>query len=218
MEPKEKAKSYQTISVGGSGEVIEKKSRFVAVVSPAGTESDALVFIEKIKKQNWDASHNCFAYVVGEDAQTVRCSDDGEPTGTAGRPMLDVLMKEGIRNAVIVVTRYFGGTLLGTGGLVRAYTQAAKEGLKASTVVWMRYGIKIALTANYNDAGRVQYILEKKGFAEYGSEYTELVEFTVVLPIERMAGLQKDIIEATNARVKLKELGHLFYVDKQKGV
>lgn len=218
MKPIEEVKSYQTILVSGSGEVIEKKSRFVAAVSPAGTEQEALAFIEKIKKQNWEANHNCFAYVVGEDAQTVRCSDDGEPTGTAGRPMLEILIKEEIRNVVIVVTRYFGGTLLGTGGLVRAYTQAVKAGLKASTVVRMRYGIKIALTANYNDAGKVQYILEKKGFAEYSPEYTEHVEFTVVLPVEKMAELQKEIMEATNARVRLKELEHLFYIDKQKCV
>lgn len=105
---------------GGEGELIEKKSRFIATVIPVNSEDEALEFIAAMKKKYWNASHNCFAFVVGENYELQRCSDDGEPQGTAGRPMLDVLLGEQIHNAAVVVTRYFGGTLLGTGGLVRA--------------------------------------------------------------------------------------------------
>ena len=114
---------------GGEGEIVEKKSRFIATVRKVESESEAVAFIEEMKKKYWDARHNCSAFVIGRRAELTRCSDDGEPSGTAGRPMLEVLLGEGVRNVAVVVTRYFGGTLLGTGGLVRAYTQAVKEGL-----------------------------------------------------------------------------------------
>ena len=117
---------------GGTGEVVEKKSRFIAQVFPIETEDEALDVLASVRKKHYDARHNCFAYVLGEKNETERCSDDGEPAQTAGRPMLDVLLGEEIRNVCVVVTRYFGGTLLGTGGLVRAYSAAVKEGLRHS--------------------------------------------------------------------------------------
>ena len=120
---------------GGTGEIVEKKSRFIATIRPVNSEEEASAFIEEIKKKYWDARHNCSAFVVGRRGELTRCSDDGEPGGTAGRPMLEVLLGEGIRNVAVVVTRYFGGTLLGTGGLVRAYTQAVKEGLPSLPLV-----------------------------------------------------------------------------------
>ena len=117
---------YKTIYEGGEGELVEKKSRFIATVRPVETEEEALAFIEEMKKKYWDARHNCYVYSVGMNREATRCSDDGEPSGTAGRPMLDVLLGAGIYNAAIVVTRYFGGVLLGTGGLVRAYSGAVQ--------------------------------------------------------------------------------------------
>ena len=126
---------YKTLLEGGVGEVTEKKSRFIATAMPVNSEEEAVLFIESIKKKYWDARHNCSAFVVGRNHELKRCSDDGEPSQTAGKPILDVLLAEDIHNAVIVVTRYFGGTLLGTGGLVRAYTKAAKEGLLNSKVI-----------------------------------------------------------------------------------
>ena len=120
---------------GGIGELEEKKSRFIASTLPIASQEEALEFIEKKKKQYWDARHNCYAYVLGDHHEIQRFSDDGEPGGTAGKPMLDVLLGENIHNMVVVVTRYFGGTLLGTGGLVRAYSGAAKEGLANSVVI-----------------------------------------------------------------------------------
>ena len=118
---------YCAVYEGGQGEIVEKKSRFIATVLPIETEEEALEFIAKMKKKYWDARHNCYAYVIGERQELQRCSDDGEPNGTAGRPMLDVLLHEDIHNTVVVVTRYFGGVLLGTGGLVRAYQKATER-------------------------------------------------------------------------------------------
>ena len=132
---------YKTIYEGGEGELVEKKSRFIATVRPVETEEEALAFIEEMKKKYWDARHNCYVYSVGMNREATRCSDDGEPSGTAGRPMLDVLLGAGIYNAAIVVTRYFGGVLLGTGGLVRAYSGAVQAGLAASTVIEKHHGI-----------------------------------------------------------------------------
>ena len=125
---------YKTVYCGGEAEIIEKKSRFIATVRPVKSEEEAIAFIESMKKKYWNATHNCSAYVIGEHFQIQRCSDDGEPSGTAGKPMLDVLLGEEIHDVVVVVTRYFGGTLLGTGGLVRAYSSSTKEGLLASKV------------------------------------------------------------------------------------
>ena len=121
---------YKILRKGGSGEITEKKSRFIATLAPAESEEEAAAFVESVKKKYWDARHNCSAFVIGERAQITRCSDDGEPAGTAGKPMLEVLLGTQVRNAAAVVTRYFGGTLLGTGGLVRAYTQALWRGVK----------------------------------------------------------------------------------------
>ena len=118
---------YKTVLEGGEGEIIEKKSRFIATVRPVEKEEEALSFIEEMRKKYWDATHNCYAYVIGERQEVMRCSDDGEPGGTAGKPMLDVLLGEELYNTAVVVTRYFGGTLLGTGGLVRAYSKAVQE-------------------------------------------------------------------------------------------
>ena len=123
-----KVNNYKTVYRGGTAEIVEKKSRFIAHSAHVESEEEALAFIEQIKKQYWDARHNCHAFSVGVPNETARCSDDGEPAQTAGKPMLDVLMGQQLKNTVVVVTRYFGGILLGTGGLVRAYSAAVQEG------------------------------------------------------------------------------------------
>ena len=128
-------KEYKIVYCGGEGEIVEKKSRFIATVKPVDSEEEASAFIAEMKKKYWDARHNCSAFVIGEHNEIQRSSDDGEPAGTAGHPMLDVLLGEGIHNTAVVVTRYFGGTLLGTGGLVRAYSKSVQAGLAASTVL-----------------------------------------------------------------------------------
>ena len=118
----------------GTAEIVEKKSRFIASMCSVSTPEEAQAFIEQVKKKYWDAKHNCSAYVIGKDAQYTRCNDDGEPAQTAGLPMLEVLLHSEVRNVAVVVTRYFGGTLLGTGGLIRAYGKATTEGIAAANV------------------------------------------------------------------------------------
>jgi len=137
------ANGYRVVYKGGEGEIVEKKSRFIATVSPVESEEEAVTFINEMKKKYWDARHNCSAFVIGSRQEMTRCSDDGEPAQTAGRPMLDVLLREGITNAAVVVTRYFGGVLLGTGGLVRAYQSATQAGLAASQIIEKRLGKKV---------------------------------------------------------------------------
>ena len=126
---------YQTVYQGASAEITEKKSRFIAAVFPVSSEEEATEALENIKKQYWDARHHCWAYVIGTEQVTERFSDDGEPGGTAGKPILEVIRGQKLYNVLVVVTRYFGGTLLGTGGLVRAYSSACKEGLAHSTII-----------------------------------------------------------------------------------
>ena len=153
-------KNIRILIEGGTGEIEEKKSRFIAHIAKTKTEEEAVAFIESIKKKYWDARHNCSAIVIGEHHELTRCSDDGEPSGTAGRPMLEVLTRENLHDITVVVTRYFGGTLLGTGGLVRAYTQAVKSGLKNCKIGILKKGVKLQIETDYNGIGKVLYYLE----------------------------------------------------------
>lgn len=202
---------YKAVYEGGEGEIVEKKSRFIATVIPISTEDDAISFIESTKKKYWDAAHNCSAFVVGLSNEIQRCSDDGEPSQTAGRPMLDVLLGEGLRNTAVVVTRYFGGTLLGTGGLVRAYSKATQEGIKNSIIVEKKYGTKISIGTDYNGIGKIQYILGQRGLTTLSSDYTDKVLINVLVPIGEIEELKKAIIEATSGQAALKELEHIYF-------
>ena len=194
---------YKTVYSGGEAEIVEKKSRFIATVLPVKSEEEALTFIEAMRKKYWNATHNCFAYVIGEHFQVQRCSDDGEPSGTAGKPMLDVLLGEEIHDVVVVVTRYFGGTLLGTGGLVRAYSGATKEGLLASKVIAKLYGKKYSIQTDYTGLGKIQYILGQRGLTVLDSVYTDKVELEVLLPVEEVKVVLEEITEGTNGQAVL---------------
>lgn len=156
---------YIKLIEGAEGEIVEKKSRFIAQIAPVETEEEAYAFIEKIKKKHYDARHNCFAFSVGAEMPLLRFSDDGEPQGTAGKPMLELIQNSGIHDICVVVTRYFGGTLLGTGGLVRAYTQATKEALEACTTKLMQQLLPVLIRTNYTDMGKIQYILNTRQVA-----------------------------------------------------
>lgn len=212
---KEILEDYRILAEGGEGEIVEKKSRFIATVRPVQSEDEAVSFIEEMKKKYWDARHNCSAFVLGPRAELTRCSDDGEPGGTAGRPMLEVLLLEEIRNVAVVVTRYFGGTLLGTGGLVRAYTQAVKEGLKNSKTAVMRYGTVLDFYTDYNGVGKILYLLEKQGLKVEDSEYTEAVRLTVTVPFPKREALEKEVIQATAGKCRIEEKGSNYFVDKE---
>ena len=194
---------YITVSEGGQGEIVEKKSRFIATVKPVSSEEEALAFIAEMKKTYWDARHNCSAYIVGIDHPILRCSDDGEPGQTAGRPMMDVLEGAGLRNVCVVVTRYFGGTLLGTGGLIRAYTAAAKAGLENSTIVDRRPGFSLRVTCDYTLVGKLQYLIATEGLECVGTDYTDVVTMEILVPSPDLDRIRKAIIEATNARVTM---------------
>lgn len=194
---------YKTVYRGGEAEIIEKKSRFIATVKPVNSEEEAIEFIESLKKKYWNATHNCFAYVLGEHFQIQRCSDDGEPSGTAGKPMLDVLLGEEIHDVVVVVTRYFGGTLLGTGGLVRAYAGATKEGLSASKVITKMHGQKISIQTDYTGLGKIQYILGQRGLSILNSIYTDKVELEILLPEDVIGEVMAEIREGTNGQAKM---------------
>lgn len=209
-------KPYKVLLEGGTGEIIEKKSRFIATVRKVETEQEAVSFIEETKKKYWDAKHNCSAFVIGKGAELTRCSDDGEPSGTAGRPMLEVLLKEEIRNVAVVVTRYFGGTLLGTGGLVRAYTQAVKTGLEDCAIGVMRFGVRICFTVDYNDVGKILYLLTQMDISPENAEYTEEVKIQVLISHERAAELKKKVTEATQGKAKMQEIDKLYFVDKNE--
>ena len=203
MESGKYFEPYKIIERGGVGETWEKKSRFIAHVAAVNTEEEALAFIEEKKKQFWDARHNCYAYVLGAQAQTMRFSDDGEPSGTAGRPILEVLLGSGIRNLVIVVTRYFGGTLLGTGGLVRAYTKAAQAGLAASEVRIMCCGYETTIVTDYNGIGKVQHLLGTRGIPIREADYGEQVTVLVNISCEDKDVVINEITEATAGKAKI---------------
>ena len=211
MEQEQVFLPYMILKEGGSGEIVEKKSRFIATLSPAVSEEEATAFIEAMKKKYWDARHNCSAFVIGERAQTTRCSDDGEPAGTAGKPMLETLLASGVRNAVVVVTRYFGGTLLGTGGLVRAYTQAVQAGLEASITAKVRYGTELSVETDYNGIGKIQYLLGQMGIGIAEAEYTDAVRLKLVVPYEDQSRICKELTEVTAGRVKIEEKGNYYF-------
>ena len=193
---------YKVVFDGGENEIVEKKSRFIATVLPTETEEEALTFIESMRKKYWNATHNCFAYVIGERNQIQRCSDDGEPSGTAGKPMLDVLLGEEVHNVTVVVTRYFGGTLLGTGGLVRAYSSATQAGLAVSKIITKMKGFKLSVKTDYTGLGKIQYILGQRGIKILDSVYTENVELDVLLPEDTVQSVMAEITEGTNGRAR----------------
>ena len=211
MENKQEYEQYRMLSKGTQAELVEKKSRFIATVSPVQTEEEALAFIEEMKKKYYDARHNCSAFVIGSKGELTRSSDDGEPSGTAGRPMLEVLTGSGIRNIAAVVTRYFGGVLLGTGGLVRAYSGAVKMALEQCETITRRYGGQMLIKTDYNGVGKIQYLLGSKDVVIQDSVYAADVQMTVLVPIEEYDRLCKELVEATNGRVGLEEVEKLYY-------
>ncbi len=202
---------YRILYEGGEGEVVEKKSRFIASTKPVSSEEEAMAFVEEIRKKYWDARHHCYAYVIGSRGQLCRCSDDGEPAQTAGRPMLDVLLGEEIRNVCVVVTRYFGGTLLGTGGLVRAYSAAVKEGLKESVTVKKQLGRKIKMVTDYNGIGKIQYVAGQMGILIMDTQYTDQVTVTFAVPENQAEAFLTQVTEKTAGKAVWEEEGQLFY-------
>ena len=188
------------IKEGGQGEIVEKKSRFIATVLPIDTEEEALQYIEKIKKKYWDARHNCFAFAIGSNNEIQRFSDDGEPQGTAGKPILETLLNENLHNTLIVVTRYFGGTLLGTGGLVRAYGQSSKEGIRNSVIQKVCEGISFKLTVDYNSIGKIKYIMGQMGIKDAQEEYGQNVVLSILMKKDEYNEFNTKVTDATGGK------------------
>lgn len=206
--------NYRILLQGGEGEIIEKKSRFIATVKPVDSEQEATAFINEMKKKYWDARHNCSAFVLGKNNETMRSSDDGEPSGTAGRPILEVLVKSEVHNAAIVVTRYFGGVLLGTGGLIRAYTEAAKEGLAACEMGTLVEGREIMLEFSYHEVGKLQNYLREAQIPEGETSYQEKVTMQLKVNQDKYESLCKDLTELSNGQIQITDLGECTFLQK----
>ena len=194
---------YRAVYEGGQGEIIEKKSRFIATVRPVESEDEAVSFINETKKKYWDARHNCYAYVIGERQELQRCSDDGEPNGTAGRPMLDVLLHEDIHNTVVVVTRYFGGVLLGTGGLVRAYTTATARALENAEVVTVRSVVELSVTVDYSLYERASLLIDAAGAKQAAPQFTDRVTLCWQMPEHTEGPLLEQLRELTRGSAQV---------------
>lgn len=192
-------KDYKTIKQPARAEHIEKKSRFIATVRPVTTEAQALAFINEIRKEFSDATHNTYAYVIREN-NIARFSDDGEPGGTAGLPMMEVLKQEELQDVAVVVTRYFGGTLLGAGGLVRAYSKGAKIGVDAGIISVMTDCTLLKITVSYELYGRLQYLLEKENLKIEESDFGQDVAITICIRSSELSAFQKKLTETTNGR------------------
>ena len=203
--------SYKIVYQGGSGELVEKKSRFIADIRPVSGEEEALAFVEEIRKKYWDARHHCFAYIIGDRGQTARCSDDGEPSQTAGKPMMDVLAGEGLHDVCAVVTRDFGGTLLGTGGLVRAYSGAVKAGLEDCVIVEKKLAVRLEVTTDYNGSGKIQYIAAQAGMDTLDVQYTDKVVFVFLVPVSEEGRFRSQITEGTSGRAHIKKVDEVYY-------
>ena len=206
-------KEYKIVYCGGEGEIVEKKSRFIATVKPVDSEEEASAFIAEMKKKYWDARHNCSAFVIGDRQEMSRCSDDGEPAQTAGKPMLDVLMGQKLKNTVVVVTRYFGGTLLGTGGLVRAYSAAVQEGLRESLIIEKHLCRKVRMSMDYTMLGKMQYLAAKLNLMILDTLYTDGVEMQLLVPDEQFQSFIKEVTEASNGKVAPETEGSCYGAD-----
>lgn len=211
----EQTKEIKILLEPATSEIVEKKSRFIAHMKHCETAQEAESFIDEMKKKYWDARHNCSAFIIGNNAELTRCSDDGEPSGTAGRPMLEVLLGSGIRNVCVVVTRYFGGVLLGTGGLVRAYSQSVKDTIEHASLGVLVQGEKLLIETDYNGVGKILYLLGKYGLEPLQSEYGEQVNITVQVPNTEAEKLKKEVTETTNGKAEITLLEKLDYIDKQ---
>ena len=186
---------------------MEKKSRFIAEVFPVVSEDEISAHIEKIKKEYWDARHHCWAYVIGQNPGTERMSDDGEPAGTAGKPILEVIRGRGLTDVLVVVTRDFGGTLLGTGGLVRAYTQAALEGLSHAGILRKVPGVRLKIGTDYTGLGKIQYLLAQREISILDTVYTDRVEILTAAAADMAESLKKEITEGTSGQAVIEEDG-----------
>ena len=193
-------------------EIVEKKSRFIANIAAVSSEEEAIEFIEKIKKKYYDARHNCYAYIIGDKGDKKKCSDDGEPQRSAGMPMMEVLENQGYFDIVVVVTRYFGGTLLGVGGLIRAYQGAVIEGLNASVSGEIHEGFRAKYKFGYDFYGKIKYIAESENIVIEDTLFDENVTMSLIFEDGESERMQKKLVEETNANIERLLLEKIKYI------
>lgn len=199
------ADSIIFLKEGGEGYYEEKKSRFLAACYRIESEEEAVGLIEAVKKKYWDARHNCYAYVLGANNELMRFSDDGEPSGTAGKPILEVLTARGIHNCLIIVTRYFGGTLLGTGGLVRAYQKSSIDAVDNSILARRTKGSRITISTDYSSAGKIQYVAQQNGWMLTDTIYAADVSLVIEVPMPERERVVKEAVQITSGKAVINE-------------
>ncbi|MFP4976253.1 YigZ family protein [Paenibacillus sp. CN-4] len=202
---------YRTVRGPGSREVVIRKSRFIGHVMPVEKEEDAVAFIERIKKEHWNATHNCSAYMIGERDEIQKQSDDGEPSGTAGKPILEVIKNQGVKNVAIVVTRYFGGIMLGAGGLIRAYTDGAVLALEAGEVITRVLRREIFVELDYTWLGKVENELRNRGYKTGETQFTDKVTLTCLPTNEEADAFVAWMTDLTQGQAAVSEGRQLYY-------
>ncbi len=202
-------KEYRTVEFESSDEFVEKKSRFIGYVKPVKTQEEASAFISSIKSKHWDATHNVSAYVLREN-NIQRSSDDGEPSGTAGVPVLDVLLKENLVDVCVVVTRYFGGTLLGAGGLIRAYSHGSKIAVESGNIITMAPCRILSVSVDYSFYDRLNILLNDFNANIENSDFSDVVTVEFSIKAETVDSLSAKLTELSNGKYSLTELGEKF--------
>ncbi|WP_294750635.1 YigZ family protein [uncultured Ruminococcus sp.] len=201
--------NYFTISANAKASFIEKRSEFIGYIAPVKTNDEAVAFINSVKAEHRKAKHNVYAYILRED-NISRYSDDGEPQGTAGVPVLDVLQKRGLTDVCVVVTRYFGGILLGGGGLVRAYSHAASLACDEAHIMNMCLCHRLKITADYGLYGKISYLLPNFDTITVNSDFGSDVTLEILVLSEKLEALKNELTEATNGSVGITDCGELF--------
>ncbi|WP_018752962.1 YigZ family protein [Paenibacillus sanguinis] len=204
---------YKTVRQAGEKEIVIKKSRFIGHVKPVETEADAILFIEEIKKKHWNATHNCSAYMIGERDEIQKQSDDGEPSGTAGKPILEVIRNQGLKNVAIVVTRYFGGIMLGAGGLIRAYTDGAVAAIEAGEAVTQMLHQEVYVELDYTWLGKVENELRSRNIRTGETMFTEKV-ILCCLPFHQEAKAFIDwMTDLTGGQAVITEGDRVYFIE-----
>ena len=210
-------KPYKTLLKAASEEFIVNKSRFIGHGAPCETEEEALAFLGRMREQYKDANHNCYAYIIGANMGVMRYNDDGEPGGTAGMPIIEVMKARGVTNCAVVVTRYFGGTLLGTGGLIRAYGGAAKDAVENAGISEKMKGIMAETVVEYTDLGKLEYLLRENQVTTLDTGYTDKVELTLLIPAKDESRIRELLTEESGGRITLGEGMEVAYIETKNG-
>ncbi len=208
---------YRTVLKTGSGEYEEKRSRFLAWAYPVSSEEEVQNLLSDLKKKYWDARHHCYAYSIDSETTAQRFGDDGEPSGTAGLPILEAIRKRELTNVLVIVVRYFGGILLGASGLVRAYGKAAAAGLDDAGILLRKQCVKTALQIDYTLYGKVQNVLAANGYAVSGTDFSEIVQISLLIEPENMDHFEKEMAEITAGQAKITRYEKTFVNFDEKG-